>query len=246
VITIMVPMAGKSQFYDAAEYYYPKPLIDMYGEPMIQRVLAPFLAAKIAKKFAFVINESDAKAFHIDRTLRLIVGEDSVVVEQVVDTAGALPGCLLAIDHIDRNKPLIVSNSDQILDIDLDAVIAFFKKNKADAGPVTFKSVHPQWSYVALDERGQISEAAEKKPISRNAIAGFYYFASGGDFIDTAMRVIEKGASLNDKFYISSTFNELILDGKKLVAYTISNERYHSLYSPEMLQRYSDRLAAAK
>jgi dTDP-glucose pyrophosphorylase len=95
---------------------------------------------------------------------------------------------------------------------------------------------------VAFDEREQVCEAAEKKPISNHAIAGLYYFAKAKDFIEAGMRTIEKGAAVNGKYYISSTLNELILDGKKLVAYPVDKTKYHSFYSPEMLNKYIDRL----
>lgn len=209
---------------------------------MIQRVIEPLMNAKFEKRFLFVINEADAKKFHIDRVLRLIVGADSVVIEQPGESKGALPSCLLLIDHLDPEQPLLVSNSDQIVDIDYDEVLEYFRSNEADAGCVTFKSVHPQWSYVAFDERGQVAEAAEKKPISNRAIAGLYYFAKARYFSSAALRTIEKGSVTGDRFYISATFNELILDGKKILAREIEPSKYHSFYSPEMLSKFIDRM----
>jgi NDP-sugar pyrophosphorylase family protein len=164
------------------------------------------------------------------------------VIEQPGESKGALPSCLLLIDQLDPEKPLLVSNSDQIVDIDFDEMLAFFESNHADAGCVTFKSVHPQWSYVAFDERGCIAEAAEKKPISNHAVAGLYYFARAKFFVSAAIRAIEKGSVTGDRFYISSTFNELVLDGRKVLAHEIEASRYHSFYSPEMLSKYIDRM----
>ena len=46
------------------------------------------------------------------------------------------------------------------------------------AGTVIFKSVHPRWSYVKLDSKKNVVEAAEKVPISNNATAGTYFFKS--------------------------------------------------------------------
>jgi NDP-sugar pyrophosphorylase family protein len=229
-------------FYASKEFHYPKPLIDVVGQPMIQRVVEALMAARFEKRFLFVVNEADAKKFHIDRVLRLIVGNDGVVIEQPAESKGALPSCLLLIDHLDLEAPLLISNSDQIVDIDYDEALAFFQENGADAGCVTFKSVHPQWSYVAYDERGYIAEAAEKKPISNHAVAGLYYFAKAKYFVSAAIRAIEKGTVTADRFYISSTFNELILDGRKLLPREIEPSKYHSFYSPEMLSKYIDRM----
>jgi NDP-sugar pyrophosphorylase family protein len=229
-------------FYASNEFHYPKPLIDVVGEPMIQRVVEALMTARFEKRFLFVVNEADSKKFHIDRVLRLIVGSDGVVIEQPGESKGALPSCLLLIDQLDPEAPLLVSNADQIVDIDFDEMLEFFQSNNADAGCVTFKSVHPQWSYVAYDERGYIAEAAEKKPISNHAVAGLYYFAKAKYFVSAALRAIEKGSVTGDRFYISSTFNELILDGRKLLAREIEASKYHSFYSPEMLSKYIDRM----
>ncbi len=44
---------------------------------------------------------------------------------------------------------------------------------------VTFESLHPRWSFVRRGGNGLVSEAAEKRVISRDAIAGFYYYRTG-------------------------------------------------------------------
>ena len=106
------------------------------------------------------------------------------------ETKGAACSCLLAINHIPPDDPLIVANADQIIDWDLNAVLSYFEEGDFDAGTICFESVHPRRSYVAVDEQGEVVEAAEKKPISRNAIAGFYYYRRGSDFIQAAMKSI--------------------------------------------------------
>lgn len=244
MINILMPMSGKSLFYDTDEFHFPKPLVEIEGEPMIACVVKGLTDAEIKKKFIFVVNQEDVKKYHFDRVLRLLVGEDGIVIEQLGETQGAIPSCLLAIDDIDLDKPLLISNSDQVLDVSFDDVIRYFENHDADGGVVTFESVHPQWSYVAFDENGYIAQAAEKNPISSNAIAGIYYYAKGQYFIDSAMSVIRKGYTLNGKYYLSSTINEMVLDRRKLFAYKIDKKQYHSFYSPEMLQDYKELIAS--
>ena len=53
-----------------------------------------------------------------------------------------------------------------------------------DGGVIVFDSVHPRWSFVRVDKAGFVIETAEKRPISRLATAGFYYFRRGADFVD--------------------------------------------------------------
>jgi dTDP-glucose pyrophosphorylase len=105
-----------------------------------------------------------------------------------------------------------------------------------------FDSVHPRWSYVRLDEHGYVIEAAEKRPISRYATAGVYYFRQGKAFVQAAMEMIKKDANTGGVFYICPTFNELILEQAKIGVYKISRDVYFSIATPEGVQVYEEYL----
>lgn len=81
-------------------------------------------------------------------------------------------------------------------------------------------------------------EAAEKRPVSKHALAGFYYFKHGCDFIDAAKKTIKKGCAYDGRYYLSASINEMILMNKKVNYYQISNSQYHSFYSPEKVHVY--------
>lgn len=239
MINIIIPLAGKSIQFDSKHFYFPKPLIDIDGKPMIERVVNPFVNCfKKNSHFMFIINDLDAKKFHLDRILQLIVNNNGTVRHQFQDTKGALCSCLLLVDDIMMEKPLIIANSDQVIDVNYLDVLKKFQNLGADAGTILFKSIHPQWSYVRTNSENLIIESAEKKPISSNAIAGFYYYKTAKLFIEAAKEVISSSETINDKFFISMTFNELILKGKKISGYFIDSENYHSLYSPEKIEKY--------
>jgi dTDP-glucose pyrophosphorylase len=146
----------------------------------------------------------------------------------------------MAISHIANDKPLIIANSDQIFEGSLKGIVASFKDS--DAGVLTFESVHPRWSYVRLNENQQVVETAEKRPISKNAIAGLYYFRRGRDFVDSAMRMIQKDSSVNGSFYISPTLNEMILMGRKITTIKVEAEQYHTFYTPQKIKEYEAQL----
>lgn len=54
------------------------------------------------------------------------------------------------------------------------------------------------------------------------------------------MNSIKKDGSLEGKFYIAPTMNELILENKTLVAYTIENNRFHTFYTPQKIKEYEN------
>lgn len=241
MLNILIPMGGVSDF-DSEEYRYPKPLIEINGKPMIELVVACLDQIKGEKQFVFIVNASDCQKYHLDNVLHLITNDRGIVIQLEKETAGAACSALMAIDHIDNDDALIISNGDHIFDYDLNRVISTFESRKIDAGTVCFDSVHPKWSFVRLDESKKIIETAEKRPLSRNAIAGLYYFRRGSDFIRAAMRTIEKDASVNGRFYVAPTINELVLEGKNLEIHAIPSSVYHNFYSPHKLKEYEDSL----
>jgi hypothetical protein len=103
---------------------------------------------------------------------------------------------------------------------------------------VTFESIHPRWSYARTDADLHIIETAEKRPISKHAIAGLYYFRQGRDFVDSAMNMIKKDAHVNGTYFIAPTLNEMVLHNKKLTIYPIENSRYHTFYTPNKINEY--------
>jgi NDP-sugar pyrophosphorylase family protein len=239
MINILIPMAGKSLFFNTEEHYIPKPLIEVKGKPLIEWVLSSLQTIGREKRFTFVINRQDNINFYLANTVRLLSGDDCRVVEQRGDAGGALCSCLLAIEDINQDQPLLISNSDQVLTIDFEAALSYFETKQADAGAVVFKSVHPQWSYVRLDQDGWVVATAEKRPISNQAIAGLYYFRRGRDFVESAFRVIRKSVKVNGRYFISSTLNEMILANKRVAAYAIEKENYHSFFSPQKIEQFN-------
>jgi dTDP-glucose pyrophosphorylase len=134
-------------------------------------------------------------------------------------------------------------NGDQYVSEDVSQIIADFQKLGADGGIITFNSIHPKWSYALLDEDQQsVIETSEKRPISNNACVGMYYFKHGRLFIEAAKKVIQKGIMTNDLFFVSSTYNELILANQLVVAKKIDNSKFFALDSEENINYFFAKL----
>lgn len=240
MINIVIPMAGPSVYFENSNFQYPKPLLEIDGKTVIERVVDYLSVINEEVRFIFIINEAEIEKYHLESTIKLIAGENSVVISQNNNTNGAVCTVLLAIEYINNEDTLIISNSDQVIEYDLNKVIDDFRKREADAGAICFQSVHPKWSYVKTDrdDPRNVIEVAEKKPISRNAIAGFYYYKHGTDYVENAMEIIKKNDAVNGLFYVSHTFNEIILKNKKVAMYKIDNDSYFSFYLPEKIKEY--------
>jgi dTDP-glucose pyrophosphorylase len=115
-----------------------------------------------------------------------------------------------------------------------------FQERNLDAGIVVFDDVHPRWSFVKLDASGFVIEAAEKRPISRHATTGLYWFARGADFVRAASAMLRKGASVDGHFYVTPVLNELILAQARIGVTPIDKAHYHSLKDPAGGRSYEE------
>ena len=235
MINVLLPAMGTSAFFK--DSFFPKPLTEINGKTMIELVVDDFRNLE-PKNYIFVFSDDDCKKYHLDASVKILTPA-SQVIKLSHQTAGALCTCLMAIDYINDDVPLVIANSDQIIGVDYRMVIAHFDEIGADAGVITFPSIHPRWSYARLSV-DEVIEVEEKRPLSKHAIAGFYYYKQGSDFVKAAKKALLKQSNLDGKYYISASMNELILMGKKIGFYEIEKEQYKSFYSPAKIIEYED------
>lgn len=236
VINILIPLAGNWPSFENERY--PGPVEEISGKPMIERVIDNLDQIGEDHRFVFILQKKDCSDYYLDNIVRLLTDDNCEVVIVDSPTKGSAASALLAVKHINTSDGLIISNGDQLFDIDLNTVVDFFDRNDAHGGIVTFESVHPRWSYALIDDQGRVVEVTAKRPISKNAVAGFYYYREGCDFVDAAKEMIRKDGSEGGVFYVSPTMNELILKQKTVLNYTISNAHYHTFYSPKKIDEY--------
>ena len=234
-MNIIVLMAGPSKNFEDQGYIYPKYLLEMNGEPIIQRVVEGL--KQLNANISFVVRKEDDDKAYIASTLQILSPGCSIY-KVGEETQGAVCSALFAIDSINNDDELIILNGDQLIKNGLSEAIEEFRKKEYTGGVIVFRSVHPRWSYVALDENGLVNETSEKRPISNMATAGCYYFRHGKDFVNAAFNTIRKDVNYGGKYYICSTYNELILDQQKVGVYEINKMDYISFATPQMYENY--------
>jgi NDP-sugar pyrophosphorylase family protein len=231
---ILIPMAGEGSRFVNEGYTFPKPLIDVGGKPMVQKVVENL---DFDCEYIFLVRKTHVEKYDgMVHTLERITNEKCKYV--VVDglTEGAACTALLAEEHIDCDEDLLIANSDQWIDYEAENFKSLKNLTNTDAIVFTFNAVHPKWSFVKTNSRGYITEVAEKKPISNIATCGIYWYRKGSDFVKYAKQMIEKNIRVNNEFYIAPVYNELIQDGKTLIPFYV-----HSMWglgTPEDLRYY--------
>ena len=231
-LNVLIPMAGAGSRFTESGYAFPKPLIDVHDKPMIQAVVD---SLAIAATYTYIVQKSHFEKYNLGYLLNAITPNCNIVQVDGI-TEGAAVTCLLAKEFINTDSPLVMANSDQIVDWSSREFLYDMHSKNADGGIVTFKSTHPKWSYAKINELGLVSEVAEKKPISDNATVGIYYWKHGSDFVKYAEQMIKKDIRVNGEFYTCPVFNEAIEDGKKI--YTTSVNKMWGIGTPEDLNYY--------
>ena len=213
-LNILIPMAGAGKRFAEAGYTFPKPLIEINNKPMIQWVLD---CINIKANFIFLILKEHQEKYNISSVLK-ILRPNCKIIEINHLTEGAACTTLLAEKFINNDNPLIIANSDQFIKWNSSNVMYNLINKKYDGAILTFKSIHPKWSYVKSDNDDIISEVAEKKVISNRATVGVYYWKKGSDYVKYANQMIDQNIRVNNEFYVCPVYNEALKDKKKIKA----------------------------
>lgn len=245
-LNVLIPMAGEGSRFSKAGYTFPKPLVEVFGKPMIQLVIENL---NIDANFIFIIRKEHDKKFGIKSLLNQIVPECEIVdVDTLTD--GAACTTLLAKEFIDNDQELLIANSDQYVVWDSCEFYHSMNSEYLSGGILTFENNHPKWSYVKLDENNNVTEVKEKEVISNQATIGIYHWSKGSDYVKYAEQMISKdiryGSNFNGKgeFYVAPVYNEAILDGKVFKTYGV--KKMFGLGTPEDLNYFLENFDETK
>lgn len=233
-MNVVVPMAGAGSRFEKAGYTFPKPLIEVNGKPMIQVVVDNL---NIDANFIFIVQKSHYEKYNLKQVLGLIAPGCQIIQVDGI-TEGAACTTLLAKELINNDNPLLFANSDQFVDWNSNEFMYSVTNNNIDAAILTFESTHPKWSYAKLDDKGYVSEVAEKNPISNIATVGIYYWNKGSDYVKYAEDMIAKDIRVNNEFYVCPVFNQAIKDGKRVRTFNLPEGSMWGIGTPEDLDYF--------
>ena len=236
-INVVIPMAGLGSRFADAGYSKPKPFIDVDGKPMIVRVLEN-------------LNIPNANYILIGRKEHLII--ESELVGQIENEFGATfigidkltegTACtvLYARKYINNELPLLIANSDQIVDFDVNDFLEDNFNRNLSGSILVFqdRTKNPKWSFAKLDSSGKVTEVKEKDPISDIATVGIYLFSKGSTFLNGTVDMIINNDRVNSEFYTCPVYNYLIQEGLHIGVYKIPIDAMHGIGTPEDLINY--------
>ncbi len=233
MLNIVIPMAGRGSRFTQAGFKMPKPLIDVYGHPMIEYVTRN-ITPKCEHRFIYICQEEHLQKFGLEKILKKMAPSCEIVITDHI-TEGAACTVLLAEKLIDSMDELMIANSDQYVAMDINQYLDAMKQH--DGLIMTMPANDPKWSFIKFDENGFITMVREKEVISNEATVGIYNYQRGSDFVTFAHQMIEKRIRVNNEFYVAPVYNEMIAAGKKIVFQNVGKSMY-GLGTPEDLEKF--------
>jgi len=231
MLNIVIPMAGRGSRFAKAGYKMPKPLITIHGRPMIEYVTQNIRPSQ-EHRFIYICQQEHLEKYDLANELdRMAPGCKIVVVDHI--TEGAACTVLLAEPYIDNEDALMIANSDQFVDTDIDDYLA--EIGDYDGLIMTMPASDPKWSYICYNAEGLVTLVREKEVISNQATVGIYNYKHGQDFVRYAHQMINKNIRVNNEFYVAPVYNEMVQAGKKLVFRDVGDQMY-GLGTPEDLE----------
>jgi HAD superfamily hydrolase (TIGR01509 family) len=231
-INVVIPMAGLGSRFSNVGYDTPKPFLPIFGKPMYEVVLHNLIPPEVfhCAEIHLIVRNEHLPLFRNHSYPNLhIHGIPSL-------TEGPACTVLTLKDMINNDTPLMIANSDQYLE--WNAMDFYYSLSHPDWDGVisTFHQPHPEdrrWSYVKMNDQGEVTEVAEKQVISKWATTGIYGWKRGSDFVQDAEQMIQQNDRVNNEFYVCPVYNITIQSSPSKRVRTLYCKKMWGLGVPE-------------
>ena len=243
MINVVIPMAGAGSRFSKAGFSKPKPFIDVNGKPMIVRVLDNL---SLPEAHYILV----ARREHMEAESDLVMEIKNSYPATFITIDGLTEGTACTVMHarklIGNERPLLIANSDQIVDFKPQDFVEDCLTRNLDGSILTFidKKRDPKWSFARIGDDGLVCEVKEKIAISEIATVGIYLFRRGSDFVDATIEMFLAQDRINGEYYTCPSYNYMIRDGMRIGAYNVWQSAMHGLGTPEDLRGYLSLLSS--
>ena len=232
-MNIIMGMCGLGSRFTKAGSTLPKYLMAYHGAPMLYHSVETL---KIPGRIHFVVREDHLLEYKFLEKMLLGLGDEIIVCKG--NTDGAAQSLLLAKPHIkNQDAPMISLNCDQYLSWNPYALKDEMARNPDTSYIVTYNETSNKCSYVR-EENDRVVEVREKKVISKDATIGLYHWAHTRDFFKDAEAMIADDHRENNEYYVAPVYNYSIARGLEVKKFSIKNEEFWPVGTPEDLMNF--------
>lgn len=229
-------MAGRGQRFKDAGYKLPKPMIDVAGVPMVERVRSNMPQADKLIVVALEEHRPWVREWlsQVDRQrpFNYPLGIHATYIPEV--TAGTACTVYGVIEEVHPESELLVANSDQWMDWSPGHFIDYCRRSGADGVIPCFRAFGDKWSFLSLRDDGSVREVVEKRPISDVGTTGIYYWKRAADCFTSIEEMVKGNERNNQEFYLAPSYCKLIQEGAVVLPYPIP--KMYSMGTPDDLR----------
>lgn len=235
-LTIIITMAGLGSRFRKAGYKVPKYMIEVKGKTLFEWSMDSLEDyKKYADKYIFIVRKEDnSEEFIISKCAER--GITSIKILQIdYLTDGQATTAMLAIPFCNESSAIMIYN----IDTYVEPYEMRYNDIKGEGHIPCFHAEGEHWSFVKLDDYGNVIEVREKERISNNCTLGAYYFSSAKLYKELYNEYyfdeskLEKGEK-----YIAPLYNFMVSKGYKVTISLIDENKVHVLGTPEELQEF--------
>ena len=215
---IIIPMAGVGKRFGELTHRKPKALIRLADSRLLDHVLNTFqgLEKAHALQYIFIIGYlgeqimQHMKETHPDKNITYYVQKELI---------GQSHAVYLARDAI--SGPVLLTYCDTLNETDF----SFLPLEAADGIASVQEVDDPERFGVAVAGPDNLITKLVEKPKTtehRLALTGLYYFTEGKELVKAIETQIQRGASVNNEYYLADAINILIGQGARIRAQKVS------------------------
>ncbi len=223
----LIPMAGRGNRFFQERYRVPKPFIPVMGKPMLVTSVKSFPPAD---RYIFLGLNEHVQKYNLSSIVEQEFKEARVISVKEV-TPGPACTCLLAESYLNPEEGLLIASCDYQTVYDQNRYAALVQDESIDVIIWTFrmgtiKKANPRAFAYCVTRGEEVVEVVEKRTISAApekdpCVAGSFTYRRSSDFIRGAKKMIERDLRVNNEFYVATSINQLIEEGKKVVTFEV-------------------------
>jgi capsule biosynthesis phosphatase len=240
-MNIIIPLGGIGERFKNNGYTTPKPLINIFGKPMIFYLLDNLHLKK--EDNLIIIYNKELNNYSFDNIIKQKYNNINII-ELNKQTEGAAETILIGLSNITnemlKNKCVLV-DGDTFYNVD---ILSQYRKEENNA-IVCFKDVQdkPIYSYIEIDEKQNIKDIKEKCKISEYANTGCYCFKNGNILKQYCQKIIDSNIREKNEFYTSCVIKEMLKDDHIFKAIVIQYNDFTCVGTPMQLKIFCSNLS---
>ena len=238
-MTIIITMAGLGIRFRNAGYDCPKYMIEVKGKTLFEWAMDSLSDYnEHVSKYIFVVRKEDASSDFIHEKCKKYFNGEVKIVELDHTTDGQATTCMYALPFCDADSPIMIYNIDTYVE-------PGEMKYKDIAGEGHIPCFHGEgdhWSFVRLNDAGEVVEVREKVRIAENCTLGAYYFSSAELYKTVYEEYYADDSHMerNEK-YVAPLYNYMLTKGMKVTISNVDKEKVHVLGTPEELEEFKSK-----